>query len=280
MVTRKQLVYLLVFVILMTTSFPVHAANQNIIDNNQTNIAKDQSVENVVVIGNDLVIEGTVKDAVIVINGDLTVKQTAQIQGVVVVLGGGIQEEQGAKITDNVLNLSFRHEVLNSLLLGLSVIIGIWIAKFGLSILLILLLFLTVLLAKKRLKPIQDQIAKSPKRLIFIGIAASILLFAVSILLTITVIGIPIVMILLAIILGFLVLSLATLSKMVGAYLLRNKEDHWKIPLVGAITLVAGINFPFFGGVLFLILVWISMGIMTLWISDWMKRIRKPSSSE
>ncbi|TCS81255.1 hypothetical protein [Tepidibacillus fermentans] len=269
---KRKLTAIMVLIIMFVFTVPGFAANQNIIERKHTNVSKNQSIENVVVIGNNATIEGTVRDAVIVINGDLTIKQSAQIQGLVMVLGGEIHQEHGARVTDNILNLSFHHEILNSLLLGLSIIIGIWIVKFGLSILLILLLFLTVFLANKRLDPIQHQITESPKRLILIGIATSILFFAVSILLTITVIGIPIVVILLAITLGFLVVSLATLSKMVGAYLLRNKEDDWKIPLVGASALVAGINFPFFGGVLFMILVWFSMGIMTLSVFKWMKR--------
>ncbi|WP_339061595.1 hypothetical protein [Tepidibacillus marianensis] len=98
---------------------------------------------------------------------------------------------------------------------------------------------------------------------------------AASILLTITVIGIPLVVMLLAITFIFIIITLATMSNLIGHYVLRSHDDNWKVTLIGAMTLIAGINFPFFGSLLFLLIVWLSMGVMTLWFSDWFKRLRR-----
>jgi len=265
----------IVLMILFTTSIPVFASNQNIIEREHTNITTNQIVSNVVVVGNNATIEGTVKEAVIILNGNLNIKKTAHIQGLVVVLGGEIRQEYGATVTDDVLNIAFHREILNSLILGIAIIIVFWLLNFGLSILMILFIGLTVLLAKKNLEPIHTQIKDSPRRLILIGIATSIFLTAASVLLTITVIGIPLVVMLLAVILISIIITLATLSNMIGHHLLRTHDDNWKVTLTGALPLIAGFNFPFFGGILLLLIIWLSLGILTQWFSDWVKNLRK-----
>ncbi|WP_339061598.1 hypothetical protein [Tepidibacillus marianensis] len=173
-INKRSRIAFIVLVILFITSIPVFASNQNIIERKDTNITKNQIVQNVVVVGNNATIEGTVKEAVIIINGDLTIKQTAHIQGLLVVLGGEIHQEHGASVTDDVLNIAFHREFLNSLILGIAIVVGFWLLNFGFSILMILFIGLTVLLAKKHLEPIHDQMKESPRRLILIGIATSI----------------------------------------------------------------------------------------------------------
>lgn len=275
MLTKKYWPVWIMAILIYFASTISAFADQNVYGNNFTNIAKNQTVENVIVIGNDAIIEGHVKDTVVVLNGDLTVKDSAQIQGIIVVLGGGIDIEQGAKITDNIFNLSFRQEILNNLLLSLSVIIGVWFIKGALSILLIFLFVLTATFAKNRLDPIEKYMNDSPKRVILVGIASSILITAVSLLLIISVVGIPFAILLLIVIFLFLIFGLATLSKVVGKYLLYRSSQNWRATFAGSFALVAAMNFPLLGGILILILIWMSIGIMTLWFIDWLKQKRK-----
>lgn len=208
---NKWLKGVFAFIISLLLIFPsssASAAEKNVLERRDTVIPETQMVENVAVIGGNATIYGSVRDAVIVINGDLEIKQSARIMGLVLVVGGKINQESGAQITDNVLNLTFDQPTTNSLLFAGAMIVGFWLLRIVLTMLVIILPVLTVFVTKNRLEPFVKLIHRSPRRVLLIGFITSLLFVAVSTLLSVTIVGIPLAIllflaVLLSVLLGY-----------------------------------------------------------------------------
>ncbi|WP_132746261.1 hypothetical protein [Scopulibacillus darangshiensis] len=265
------------FVVLMFLSLimvkPVLAFDHNVIKDEATVIQKNQTVDNVVTFGNNAVINGTVRDAVIVINGDLSIKSTAKIKGLVLVIGGKIDQQKGASINDEVYALSFNNGKGNSFLIAGLFWLGSWTVSLALSILFVILSFLAGLLLRNRLTVFVRPIRHSFGKLVIVGAITSVLLTAVNLLLSITIIGIPVAIALFFVPLIFFFIGSAAVSKIIGKQIASGDETPlWATLLYGAAILVAGINVPFFGALLLLGLIWLSTGLMAFWLFDKMKR--------
>jgi len=262
------------FLLIIILTLPSAASAENLFKRHDTVIPEQQMVENVAVVGGDVSIHGTVRDAVIVINGDLNIKKSAHIMGLILVIGGRIDQEPGSQVTDNVLNFTFDNQTANSFLIGGALLLGAWLLRIAFALILLVLPILTYLLMKDRLDSFVNIIRTTPVRTITVGLFTTLLLIAISILLSITVIGIPIVLILMLIILLFLLIGLTAVSKIAGESIPgSDRRPSWLVVVTGAIVVSAGINFPFFGGFILLGLVGISMGLMTIWFQE--KRNRK-----
>ncbi len=260
-------------IMLLLITMPVFASGGNILKHHYTEIEQDQSVENVVVFGNDVQVSGIVHEAVIVVNGNLTIKNTARIDGLIIVINGDINQESGAKITDNILNISFTKEILNSLIIGLSIYLGSSLFKFVVSILLILLVLITVVLAKERLTSLEVLVQNATKRVLLIGMVSSIILLSLMILLSIIIIGLPIVLILLIMTAITLIIGMATFSRIIGQYIFpAGDKKLWQIALIGALAIIAAINFPIFGMLILIVLTWLSLGMTILWLFEKRKK--------
>lgn len=261
----------LLFLLTSTTAF---AAGESLFERHDTVIPEKQMVENVVVIGGDATISGAVRDAVIVINGNLKVRETSRIMGLVLVVGGTVELEPGAQLTDNVFSVTFDNATMNSLLIGGALLAGFWFLRFVISLLMVILPVLTVLLARDRIGPFVALVRRSPGRLLGIGLATSFLLTAVGILLSITIIGIPVVAVLLLGTLLIFLFGLSTISIIIGEWVPGTAgRSSWLTAAGGAVAVAAGINFPFLGGFLLLGLFWISLGMTVSWF--WNRRRRQ-----
>ncbi|MED0674897.1 hypothetical protein ABEV55_16940 [Aneurinibacillus thermoaerophilus] len=213
-----------------------------------TVIPDKQSVENVIVIGGDATIYGTVREAIVIFNGDLTVKKSAKIEGIILVIGGSIHQEPGAHVTDNVLSLAFDNATKNSLFIASITLLSIWLVRIACSLLLFILSPLTVYLLKHRIDPFVAYVYRSPIQLLTIGFIGSLLVIALSILLSITMIGIPFVIFLLLLVLLFFIVGLAAVSIRMGEWLPKSTERPATIKAAtGAGLVIAGINLPLFG---------------------------------
>ncbi|MDI3535246.1 MAG: hypothetical protein PWQ82_1611 [Thermosediminibacterales bacterium] len=255
----------LLFLFLMSSN--AIAADRNILQRQDTVVPQGQIVENVVVIGADATIYGSVSDAVIVINGDLDIKHSAQIAGPILVVGGNIDQEQGAQIRENVFNITFDEATKNSLLIAVGLLLGIWLLKLGLSLIMAILTVITTVLIRKQIEPFTEMIRQSPGRVILIGFVTSLFLIAASILLAITIIGIPLVAIIAIISLLFLLVTIAVCSLIIGEHFFDTIDyPLWQVATVGGVIIIAAFNIPLLGGLFFLALIWLSMGLMTLWL--------------
>src|SRR5690242_8733754 len=104
----KKIVLSLVLIIsLCLAASPVFAAGEDIIQNQDTVIPETQMVENVVVLGGNATIYGSVRKSVIVFDGNLELKPSARVKGLILVMGGSIKQDPQAQVLDNVININF-----------------------------------------------------------------------------------------------------------------------------------------------------------------------------
>lgn len=267
---RNKLIFtFLIGILYLFCSSSVFAADGNVITRHDTVVPEKQMVENVVVIGGSSTIYGSVRDAVIVLNGDLDIKQTARITGVVIVVGGKINQEPGAQLTDNILNITFDEATANSLLIGSAMLIGFWLLQFMLSLFLIVLPVVTTVVARNRLQPFLTIVIGSPIRILVIGMVASLIILALAVLLSLTLIGIPIVVLLLLLTLLTCFLGLTVISQCIGNWIAESTgKPTWLTVSIGAAVIAAGVNIPFVGWILLAGIVWLSMGMVTLWLFE------------
>jgi hypothetical protein len=191
-------------------------------------IERDEEVSDaVIVVGGNLVVEGRVRDGIVVAGGDLRLASTADVRGDIVIVGGTVTRDAGARQLGSVSNVSFGDWWarqgwwwIPSIRFGE---FGRWLSLAGtVARISLLALLMTVLLVVGRAAVARAGRAATaePLRAFLIGLAAEILflpvLIAASIGLAITIIGIPFVAVLVpiavillvfAFLLGFTALS-------------------------------------------------------------------------
>lgn len=265
---RAPLSFMLVLAISLFVLKPAFAAG-DVIQNKNTMVEKGQHVETLVVFGHDAVVNGSVDDGVIVIDGNLSIQSSANINGLVLVLGGNIHQQAGANVTEDVMSFAFGHGIKFGFLLALILVVALWFARLALSLLFLILSAATGWLLKEKIKPFERSITENPIKLLIIGGLTSLILLAVESLLVISVIGIPVAIVLFVMPFVFFFIGLAAVSNQVGRFLAgHEKRTARKNLLLGVFLVVACINFPFLGGLLFLGLIWISLGLMVLWLNE------------
>lgn len=273
---KKSMIFIVLMFCALLFIIPNNAMAKGIFEHQDTVVPANQVVDDVVVVGADTTIWGTVNDSVIVFNGDLNLKASSKVNGFVLVVGGKIQQEQGAFISDEIINLSFDKATQNSLLIGGGLVIGTWLLQLTISIILILLPLSTLLILKQRIQPFVTHARQSPGRLLYIGFFSSLILIALMVLLLVTIIGIPFAILLLVIVLIAFIIGMAALSIIVGEKIQGTfGRSNWFISLTGLILLVALMNIPFVGMILFLGILLFAIGVITLWILE--KAKRKPT---
>jgi hypothetical protein len=250
-------------------TIPTSAMAKGIFEHQDTVVPANQVVDDVVVVGADTTIWGTVNDSVIVFNGNLQLKASAKVNGFVLVVGGQIQQEEGAFIADEIINLSFDKATQNSLLIGGGLVIGTWLLQLAISIVLIVLPVLTVLIFKKRIDPFVDYARQASGRLFAIGFFSSLILIALTVLLLVTIIGIPVAIVLLIAVFLAFIIGLAALSRVVGEKIEGTlARSNWVISLTGSILLVSLMNIPLVGVIICLGILVFSIGILTIWMLE------------
>ena len=191
-------------------------------------IERDEEVSDaVIVVGGNLVVEGRVRDGIVVAGGDLRLASTADVRGDIVIVGGTVTRDAGARQLGSVSNVSFGDWWarqgwwwIPSIRFGE---FGRWLSLAGtVARISLLALLMTVMLVVGRAAVARAGRAATaePLRALLIGLAAEILflpvLIAASIGLAITIIGIPFVAVLVpiavillvfAFLLGFTALS-------------------------------------------------------------------------
>lgn len=270
---KNSIIYVVLLLMGLFFTMPTNAMAKGIFEHQDTIVPENQTVDDVVVAGGDATILGTVNHSVIVFNGNLDLKTSAKINGFIFVLGGNIQQEHGAVVTDEIINFSFDNATTSSLWIGGGLVVGTWLLQLAVSVLLVILPVVTVFLSKRRLHPFAERARQAPGRFMYVGFFSSLILIAVSTLLLITIIGIPITLFILVLVVLAFVAGLSVLSILVGERI-RGIWDQadWLIALTGSIVLVSLMNIPFIGELLFLGIVVFSIGIMTLWVLEKLKR--------
>jgi hypothetical protein len=196
-------------------------------------IERDEEVTDaVVVVGGNLIIDGRVRDGVFVAGGDIHLTSTADVRGELIVAGGSITRDAGARHVGRVSYVSFGdwwHREWSWWPTVRFGEVGRWLSLVGtvarVSVL-GLLMMIILAVARAPVARVGRAAVAEPLRAFLIGLAAEIfflpVLVAASIGLAITIIGIPFVAILVPI-----AIALAVFAFLLGFTALACRLGEW-----------------------------------------------------
>jgi hypothetical protein len=245
-------------------------------EHQDTVISENQTVNDVVVVGGNATVSGNVENFVIVFNGDAIIKSTAHIKGMVLVIGGTISQAPGAVIEDDIIGISLDNSTKNSLLIGSGLLVSVWLLQFLGSLLLIALPMLLVFLLKQKMHPFVQLVRDTSGRALGVGFFSSLLAIAICLLLIITVIGIPVVLIIILMIALSVLLGITALSLILGEkiQMIIPRKQVWITTGIGATVIVSLMNIPIIGIIIMLCVMWLSLGMVTMWAYGKLRRRR------
>jgi hypothetical protein len=170
--------------------------------------ADEEVTDGVAVVGGSARIDGRVGEGILVVGGDLHLGSTADVRGDVVLVGGTLVRDQGARLSGGVSYVSFGDWSRRTGLFGWWPRLefgntGRWLSLaatlFRLSILAVLML-LVLLVARGPVARVGRAAAAEPVRAAIVGLAAEVLFLPVvlvfSLALGLTIIGLPFVFLL------------------------------------------------------------------------------------
>ena len=281
---KPQVKLSIVLVIALLLLFPANAFADELsaqFGGNPLVVPVGHSVESVFALSTDAHIGGSVRDVVLVINGDVYLEPTAQTD-LVIDLGGQVFNPANVIAKTGIFRLSLTPQFVNQLFIGLAMILGLWLARLIISVLGIVLLTGLGFLLRKRLQQGLNLLQTSSLRLFAIGLAASLMIMGLIILLSLTVIGIPLA-ILLSIV-GIIAIFLGTLPVMeyIGKEVLSPRLleypslSKW---FILALLLVAVLNLPLIGVFFLLGVAFTGLGVAltTGWIYLKERKRRTPN---
>ncbi|MBY9079309.1 hypothetical protein KIH86_22845 [Paenibacillus sp. HN-1] len=254
--------------ILLAALIPGTVSASSVFEHQHTTVPAGQTVDDVYIVGGDADIRGHVQGIVVVVNGNAVLADTAVVDGMVLVLGGQVTQSPGAVIGDDVYSLSLDSGTQNSLLLGSGLVLGVWLLQLGGSLLLILLPTVFGLALRKRLESFVGRFAiKQTGRMLYIGFFTGLLLLAISILLLLSIVGIPFILIVLLIGCIPLIPGMAVIGYRIGDSLkLAAHLPDWQKILLGSLVAAAFCNIPVLGWLWQLFISLLSLGICVQWI--------------
>ncbi|WP_276352311.1 hypothetical protein [Cohnella caldifontis] len=256
---------------------PAAVSAQNVFGHHGALVPENQTVRDVVAIGGDADIAGTVEGSVVVFNGDLRIRSTAHVHGFVLLVGGQLRQDTGAELDDDILTISFDNATLNSLLIGGGMVAGIAALQLAGTLLMVLVPLLIRSLASRKAAAFTDRYrTASWGRLLLIGLLAGVILFAVCLLLLFTVVGIPLILVIAALALASMAAGLTVMSQLLGEQIQGMfGRAEWTQTAAGAFLLAASTNIPVIGGILLIVLAAISLGIAVTWGAGLRKRKKR-----
>lgn len=291
---RVLVLFLLAVLLIPIPVFAQEAATDGFIlqFDRPVTLAADESVDGVVLIGDNATIDGRITEALVVINGDALV--TGQVDSDVVVIGGSLELASGATVNDVTLIRSDLTRADDAIVRGditeqsqyVSFGFGAAVFSFvfwlGFAMLTILAGLAFVFLAGRHLDGMAGLVSAGAFESVIYGLATVIGLPLIGILALLTLIGFPVGIVVLLVLfplvmlMGFLVASmrlgqwLATVAK-VG-------YGRWMAVLVGVIVLqVAGL-LPVVGGLVTFAATVVGTGALVRYLyRSWQARRHQPA---
>lgn len=250
----------------------------NIISQHGVVVHRQDVVEDVVVIGHNAKVSGDVYEALIVLDGNVHLTSTARV-GILIDFGGEIQKDVGAKVNAEYA-FSSGKPFWDSVFLGSSMVLVIWILRVVFNLFLLLdAIFLGLILGQK-LQLVVEYVTQSARRSGIVGLLSGLGSAIVAGILGVTLVGIPISILILGALTILGLIGWAAVSLWLGrlfsqAFLLR-ELSIWIQCTIGAGVLIACMNVPIVGLLLFLMFWFVGIGAVVLWISrfvsDWKKK--------
>ncbi|HML35185.1 hypothetical protein [Sporomusa sphaeroides] len=231
-------------------------------------ISHDAVVEHVVVIGGDVTIAGTVSDEVVVINGNLILEPTAQLEKRAFVLGGRFTEEAGAVVKKGIVNLEASSSNITGILLA-ALLVFLWgfvqlAATFALLIILPALSWGFRSHCRQLALVCQSACGKA----VALGLLSGLAFLLLESLLMISIVGMP-----LALFIGIFILLTAIFGASgvclaIGGRLAAKTGEFdkpaWLQTLYGTIVVALIANIPFLGPLFLAFILLLGVGLVSL----------------
>jgi hypothetical protein len=219
----------------------VYTVNHDIVKTGRDIVVEeDEEVDgDVVAVGGDVTVKGSVTGSVVAVGGDILVASTGVIEGDAVSLGGKIKKETGAIIRGK----RFR-TFLPKIFFTPPTFFGAFqgLALFARIIKIMLFLFLGIVvisIVPKNVTKVKDQIRQDFLKSALVGFAGEILILPIFVLLIVTIIGIPVALLVEPLlILAALILGYTGISYFIGEKLRESTSLKTESPMM---TLVIGI---------------------------------------
>jgi hypothetical protein len=241
-------------------------------DNSRVNIGSKVVVEenevvkgNIINVGADVIVKGTVIGSVWTVGGDIYVTSTGFIEEGALAISGRVKTDPGGRIANLKLALSEtrrlpREEPSNPYRIMAFVFLVVFIIWSILSA-----TFASLL--KRNIICVADAIGQNPWKSFFFGYLAYLLAFAASVALAISIVGLPLAGIgMPLLVLAAMVLSTTAISNMIGQRVLKSPEFDFRTFFYGNAILSGFAGFWFLiqlitGSLVIMIFSWIIIGI-------------------
>lgn len=241
-----------------------------------TVISPSQTVEEVVVVGHNVTVQGRVTDNLIVINGNVYLTKTAKT-GLILDIGGQVTSEPGAKV-QNMVSLWFKGPFQNSLAVGSVGMLLVWALRVAVSVLLLAIPVVISFFIKPWQGVMMNSLRDSARKAGFAGLLTTVLALGLGMLFAITVIGIPIAVFVFVVYVFLGLIGLSLVSVWIGEFATRGQLDEkpkWLQSLIGATFLMAFSNIPLFGPLLLMVVWLLGNGAVSFFVMEKIREWRK-----
>ena len=244
-------------------------------------VPEGQIIENVLAVNSDARVSGTVNDIVLVINGDIYLEPNSHVN-LVIDLGGNVHNLSLRPAENGIFEFNFSMQLINHFLIAGALVAGFWFIRLMGSLLGILLLtclgFLLRNYLSRFLRQSEELLASSATRLLGIGAAISLVLLALMILLSLTVVGIPLALLIFIASLLAVIFGIIPIMEYLGNNWLSARISNFPVLtslLIEAILFVAIVNLPLIGFLFFTVSGIMGLGLVLTQIWMLFKKQRK-----
>ncbi len=253
-------------------SFPVaHAETlpRFMMSRQTTVIQQGQAIENVLILGHNVTVKGSVTQLLVAVDGNVHLT-TSSVSGIVVDLGGQIQQDRGARV-DSIYQMALHTPFWNGALFGGLSMMGMWAGMLVVEISLIVLSLLIHYALRHQMEAMLQPIESSVRRVGLMGVLITVAALAIGMLGAVTVIGLPITFLVFILYLIAGVVGFSIVSYWLGKLSLRHSPKAWptwQTTFIGSGLIAAMASIPYLGLLLFLIFWLVGVGAITLWGSE------------
>ena len=243
---KKKMMLFLILGLILCSVATVRAESPSVVKiGSDLTIEEGTKVHNVLVVGAQITVEGTVENHVTAIGGSVVLARTAVVGGNIFCLGGIIVRGKGSEVRGSITEIN-SNDISQAVTNALSEEWEGWswiFAVISISIFLGLLIItvVTVLLIPKPVRLISAAIMEKPLKVTLWGLGGLVLIVPLAVLLAISVIGIVLIPLEMTIVLCAALIGFISVSQLVGrklfAVLKRNDQSMMRESVWGLIIL-------------------------------------------
>jgi len=218
---KKKMMLLLILGLILCSAATVRAESPSVVKiGSDLTIEEGTKVHNVLIVGGQITVEGTVENYVTAIGGSVVLAKTAVVGGNIFCLGGIIVKGKGAEVRGSITEIN-SNDISQAVTKALSEEWEGWswiFAVISMSIFLGLLIItvVTVLLIPKPVRLISAAIMEKPFKVTVWGLGGLVLIVPLAVLLAISVIGIVLIPLEMTIVLCAALIGFISVSQLVG----------------------------------------------------------------